>query len=63
MPDQILVTNHALLVLSQLEDAVLFNADIDEFFVPQVWGECGKCVTWGRVCCAWQLIKKGLRVT
>ena len=55
VPDQILVTNHALLVLSQLEDAVLFNADIDEFFVPQVWGKFGECVDQGMACCVWLL--------
>ena len=37
VPEQVAIHNHALLALSRFSTAALLLADIDEFFVPQVW--------------------------
>ena len=35
VPEQLLIINHALLAFRPYERTVVFNGDIDEFFVPQ----------------------------
>ena len=41
VPEQVAIHNHALLALSRFSRAALLLADVDEFFVPQVWNGYG----------------------